>query len=59
MDYVTDIAALGMSMSAARFQMDVSLSVAKEAMETQETAAQELMQMLPATGLGDHVDVLA
>ena len=56
----TDIAMASMSMSAAKLQVSASMAVAKSAMETQEVAAAQLLEMLPSTpGLGEFVDVMA
>ncbi len=61
MDLANSIAAYSMSMSAMQFQQDYSVSMMKKAMDTQETAAQELLDMLPAvsSSLGQHIDVYA
>ena len=60
MDITTDIAMASMSMSAAKLQMNTSLAVAKSAMETQEVAAAQLLEMLPSPpGGGQYVDVRA
>ena len=56
----TDIAMASMSMSAAKLQMNASMAVAKSAMETQEVAAAQLLEMLPSQpGLGPFGDVRA
>ena len=47
MDMMDSIAALSMDMSAARIQQSASISVQKKVMDTQELAAQELLEMLP------------
>lgn len=60
MDLTTGIAAASMAMSTAKLQMNVNLSMTKKAMDNQETAAQQLLEMLPSTQeLGQHVDVQA
>lgn len=60
MDLTTGIAAASMAMSTAKLQMNVNLSMTKKAMDNQETAAQQLLEMLPATQeLGQYVDVQA
>lgn len=59
MDLMNSIAAQSMSMSAAQFAQQYSLSVAKKAMETQELAAQELLDMLPQNPMGQYIDVYA
>ncbi len=52
-----DIAAMSMSMHSAQLMQNVSLSVTKNAMETQEVAMQGLLEMLPPS---NHIiDVLA
>lgn len=57
---VSDIAMASMSMSSARLQVSASMAVAKSAMNTQEAAAEQLLEMLPSTpGLGQYVDVRA
>lgn len=50
MDMMNSIAAASMSMSAAKLQQGVSVSVAKKAMDQQELALQELQRMLPDQG---------
>jgi hypothetical protein len=47
MDMMNSIASSAMSMSAAQFEQQYSISVQKKAMETQELALQELQEMLP------------
>lgn len=60
MDMMTGIAAQATSMSAAQFAQNYSISVAKKAMDTQELAAQEILQMLPdAPAKGQYIDVYA
>lgn len=59
MDISDSIAMASMAMSAEKLQMNVGISMAKKAMETQETAAEELLDMLPTPGLGDIIDVRA
>lgn len=57
---VSDIAMASMSMSSARMQVSASMAVAKSAMNTQEAAAEQLLEMLPSSpGLGQYVDVRA
>lgn len=57
---VSDIAMASMSVSSARMQVSASMAVAKSAMNTQEAAAEQLLEMLPSTpGLGQFVDVMA
>lgn len=42
-----DIAAMSMDLSAAKLQMNVSLSMSKKVMDLQEVQAEGLMEMLP------------
>lgn len=54
------IAGMAMDMSAAQFSMDYSIAVTKKMMDTQELAAQELLQMLPpAPAKGEFIDTYA
>lgn len=54
------IAAAAMNMNAAQFSVEYSMAVTKKMMDTQELAAQELMQMLPAPeSLGQYIDTYA
>ena len=46
------IAGAAMDMSAARFSVEYSMAVTKKVMDTQELAAQELLEMLPAAPCG-------
>ena len=60
MEFANSIAMASMSMSAAKLQMSTSLAVTKSAMETQEAAAAQLLEMLPSPpGGGQYVDVRA
>lgn len=60
MDITSNIAAASMTLSSAKLQMNVSTSVTKKAMDSQEIAAQQLLEMLPATSdLGRNIDVEA
>ena len=60
MDITSNIAAASMTLSSAKLQMNVSTSVTKKAMDSQEIAAQQLLEMLPATSdLGRNIDVKA
>lgn len=43
------IAGAAMDMKSARLAADYSIAVTKKVMDTQELAAQELLNMLPAT----------
>lgn len=57
---VSDIAMASMSMSSAKLQVSASIAVAKNAMNAQEAAAAQLLEMLPSSpGLGQLVDVRA
>lgn len=61
MDTMT-IAAMSTSLSSARLQMDASLCIAKKVMTQQETAAQGLLEMLPAdpySAVGQIINVKA
>ena len=62
-----DIAAMSMQLSSARIQQSVGISVAKKAMDSQETQASGLAEMMdtaasaqiPASAQGQIVDVEA
>ncbi|MCI8342175.1 MAG: putative motility protein [Firmicutes bacterium] len=61
---VESIAAMSMNMSAAKLQMDASVSIAKMAMNDQEIALNGLMDMVDAANISsdgmEHViDTLA
>ena len=47
MDMMNSIASSAMSMSAAQFEQQYSISVQKKAMDVEELALQELQEMLP------------
>ena len=57
------IAAASMEMSAAQFSTEYAIAVTKKAMDMQELAAQEIMQMLPPTQVsgphGQYIDTYA
>ena len=57
------IASMAMDMSAANFATNYSISVTKKMKDTQELAAQELLNMLPDQAAmvpkGDFIDVYA
>lgn len=54
------IASMAMSLSQAQFSQEYSLAVTKKVMDTQEIAAQELLNMLPAVPTkGQYVDTYA
>lgn len=60
MDMMTGIAAQATSMNAAQFAQQYAIGVTKKAMETQEMAAQELLEMLPQQPpMGQYIDVTA
>lgn len=60
MDLTAGIAAASMTMSTAKLQMNVNLSMTKKAMDSQEMAARQLLEMLPVSQeLGQYVDVQA
>lgn len=59
MDMVSSIAATATDLSAARLSANYSLSVTKMAMETQEAAGQELVEMLSAVPKGQYIDTYA
>jgi hypothetical protein len=49
MDNIMGIAAMSVNMSSSQLQQDVSVSVMKKAMNTQESQAAELIQTLQQT----------
>ena len=56
------IAAMSMNMSAATVAQNYSIAITKKTMESQELAAQELLQMMPETpapAKGQYIDVYA
>lgn len=54
------IAQASMQMSAAQFSVDYAMAVTKKVMDTQELAAEEMLEMLPATqSLGEFIDTYA
>ncbi len=62
MDMMSSIAAQSMSMNAAAVAQQYSVSVAKKVMDSQELAAQELLEMLPQQPqipMGQYLDVYA
>lgn len=62
MDFMSSIAAQAMSMSNAQFAQSYSIALQRKAMDTQELAAQEILEMLPQQppmAAGQHIDVLA
>jgi len=62
MDLASSIAAQSVGLSSAKVAQQYSVSVAKKVMDTQELAAQELLEMLPQqpqVPMGQYVDVYA
>ncbi len=62
MGMMESIASASMSLSAAKTAQQYSISVAKKVMDTQELAAQELLEMLPQQPQipkGQFIDVYA
>ena len=54
------IASASMSMSAAQLSVQYAMSVEKKIMDTQELAAEEMLEMLPPTQqLGQYIDTYA
>lgn len=56
---VDSIASASMSASAASLQLDYALAMTKKAMDTQETLAQGVINMLPAPSDAKYIDVYA
>ena len=62
MGMMEGISATATSLSAAQLQQSYSISVAKKAMDTQETAAQAMLDMLaqqPVPAKGAYIDTYA
>ena len=60
MNMMDGIAATASSLASAQLQQSYTLAVSKKAMESQELAVQELLQMLPASSSsGFKFDVYA
>lgn len=60
MDLMNSIAAQSMQMSATQMGQSYAISVTKKAMDTEEMAAQELLEMLPEVpAKGQYIDVFA
>ena len=62
MDMMSSIASMATSMKAASFANDYSLAVTKKVMDSQEMAAQEILEMLPdvtAMAKGQYIDTYA
>lgn len=53
------IASAAMSMQAAQLSMNYSMAIERKVMDTQEMAAQELLQMLPDIPRGQFIDTYA
>lgn len=47
MELMNSIASMSMSLSAAKTQQSYSLALTKKAMDTQELAVQEMLEMMP------------
>ena len=62
MDLMEGIAATATSLSAAQLQESYSIAVSKKAMDTQEMAAQSMLEMLaqqPTPAKGTYIDIYA
>ncbi len=61
MSMASSVAAMATNMSAAQLQYNVSLSVTKKAMDSQEVAMQGLLEMMPPNpaGVGQNIDTYA
>ena len=62
MSMMSNIAGMATSLNSAELMQQYSLSVAKKAMDTQETMAQKVLEMLPqqvATAKGQYIDTYA
>ncbi len=59
-DMMNGIAATAMSLSAAKLSVDYSTAVTKKAMDSQEAAVQQLLEMLPEQPpMGKYIDTYA
>ncbi len=56
---IEGIAAASMSMNAAKVQQQMSISLLKDAMQTQEATAQNLIKMMPQGSSGCIIDTYA
>ena len=59
---MSNIAGMATSLNSAGLMQQYSLSVAKKAMDTQETMAQKVLEMLPqqvAPAKGQYIDIYA
>ena len=62
MSMMSNIARMETSLNSAELMQQYSLSVAKKAMDTQETMAQKVLEMLPqqvAPAKGQYIDTYA
>lgn len=61
MSMASSVAAMATNMSAAQLQYNVSLSVTKKVMDSQEVAMQGLLEMMPPSpaGVGQNIDTYA
>lgn len=61
MSMVGNIAGMATGMSNVQLQYNVSLSVTKKAMDSQEVALQGLLEMMPQNpaGIGQNIDTYA
>ena len=61
MSMVGNIAGMATGMSNAQLQYNVSLSVTKKAMDSQEVVMQGLLEMMPPNpaGVGQNIDTYA
>ena len=62
MSMMSNIAWMATSLNSAELMQQYSLSVAKKAMDTQETMAQKVLEMLPqqvAPAKGQYIDIYA
>lgn len=60
MGMMESIASASMNLSAAKVAQQYSISVTKKVMDTQELAAQELLEMLPQQPpMGQYIDTYA
>lgn len=61
MDMASSIAAMATNMSSANLQYNVSMSVTKKAMDSQEIELEGLLKMMPPSpaGVGQNIDTYA
>lgn len=55
---VMDVANMSIGLHQTQLQQDVSLSVAKKAMDSAEQTSAELLKMMDDPNLGQNIDVL-